>query len=219
MLLAIDTATRAVSLALHDGERVLAESTWTTANHHTIELTPAVGELLRRSGVTPRDLTALAVASGPGSYTGLRIGLSLAKGLALGATPPLALVGVPTLDIVAAAQPPLAPQLCAVAQAGRGRLNAGFYRWEDAAASWRPSADPFITEWDALLAQIDAPTLLAGEIAADARRRLAGAAAPIHVSPPALCLRRAGMLAELALTRIQAGQPADARAAAPTYLS
>lgn len=219
MLLAIDTATRAVSLALHDGARVLAESTWTTANHHTIELTPAVGELLGRSRITVRDLTGLAVALGPGSYTGLRIGLSLAKGIALGAAPPLPLIGVPTLDIVAAAQPPLAPQLCAVAQAGRGRVNAGFYTWGDDADAWQPAGDPAITTWAALIEQIDAPTLLAGEVTAEVRDTLAKANPALRVSPPALCLRRAGVLAELAWQRMRAGAPTDARAVAPTYLT
>jgi len=148
MLLAIDTATRTVSLALSDGQNILAESTWQTANHHTVELTPALHELLERVGVSPHNLTALAVTRGPGSYTGLRIGMSLAKGLALAASPPLPIVSIPTLDVTAAAQPHRADRLCAVAQAGRKRVNAGYYRWDED-EGWQADGAPFITDWAA----------------------------------------------------------------------
>ena len=81
-LLAIDTATQFISLALHDGQQMLAEQTWFSENHHTVELAPAVRMLLESARLTAADLTALAVSIGPGSYTGLRIGVALAKGIA-----------------------------------------------------------------------------------------------------------------------------------------
>lgn len=217
MLLAIDTATRSVSLALHDGSEVLAEMTWRTADHHTVELTPALHQVMARSGVGPGDLAALAVTLGPGSYTGLRIGMSLAKGIALAASPPLPLIGVPTLDVVAAAQSRRADRLCAIAQAGRRRINAGFYTWEG--AGWASAHDPFITTWDALLGQLDGLTQIAGEIDAQGAALLAGVPGKAIVSSPAASLRRAGFLAELALARLRAGEPADAAALAPVYLS
>ena len=74
MLLAIDTATRTISLALYDGQRVVAESSWLTANHHTVELTPSVAAMLDGAGIGTRDLRGVAVALGPGSFTGLQIG-------------------------------------------------------------------------------------------------------------------------------------------------
>ena len=83
MLLAIDTATRMPSLALYDGERVLAEETWRSANNHTVELAPALVRALERQRVSPSELRGIAVALGPGSFTGLLIGLGVAKGLAL----------------------------------------------------------------------------------------------------------------------------------------
>ncbi len=217
MLLAIDTATRSVSLALHDGSEVVAELTWRTADHHTVELTPALHQMMARSGVRPGDLTALAVTLGPGSYTGLRIGMSLAKGIALAISPPLPLVGVPTLDVVAAAQPRQADRLCAVAQAGRRRINAGFYTWEG--AGWVGSGAPFITTWEALLGELDGPAQFAGEIDAQGAALLADAPEKAVVSSPAASLRRAGFLAELALARLRAGEPADAATLAPVYLS
>ena len=112
MLLAIDTATRLISLALHDGQTVAAESTWQTDQYHTAELAPQAALLLRRAGVEPSQLQAMAVAIGPGSYTGLRIGLGFAKGLALAQGVPL--VGVPTLDGLMRAQPQRAERALAL---------------------------------------------------------------------------------------------------------
>src|SRR4051794_36673702 len=104
MLLAIDSATRVLSLALHDGAQLMAESTWTTSNRHTVELMPAIQQLLARVGLTPSTLTALAVSQGPGSFNGLRIGFSAAKGLSLALNIPL--IAIPSLDALAAAQSP-----------------------------------------------------------------------------------------------------------------
>src|ERR1700730_15028046 len=124
MLLAIDTATRILSLALHDGEQVRAETTWATRNQHTTELMPAIRQLLDRSQVSVTVLTILAVSHGPGSFNGLRIGVRAAKGLAMALNLPL--LAIPTLDVIAAAQPgPSASaddSLIAVVQAGRGRV-------------------------------------------------------------------------------------------------
>jgi tRNA threonylcarbamoyladenosine biosynthesis protein TsaB len=215
MILAIDTATRMIGLALHDGSQLCAESTWRTANHHTVELTPALDRMLTRVGVSTADLTALAVTLGPGSYTGLRIGMSLAKGLALAATPPLPIVGVPTLDVVAAAQPHVVDRLCAVAQAGRGRINAGFYDWAGE-AGWQSGKQPVIMSWETLVEQIDKPTQVAGEVDAAGREALAANGAAI-VANAALSLRRAGFLAELALRQLRAGASADPAVIAPVY--
>ncbi len=103
MLLAIDTATRATGVCLANGAQILAEHIWHSERYHTVELAPEVAVLLQRNHVDLNDLEAVAVASGPGSYTGLRIGMALAKGIALAQRIPL--IGVPTLDILAAAQP------------------------------------------------------------------------------------------------------------------
>ena len=102
MLLAVDTSTRAMGVALYDGARVLSEMTWISKNHHTIELAPTVEQALGHIGGGSDDLKALGVAIGPGSFTGLRIGLALAKGLALSHRLPI--VGIPTLDVVAGAR-------------------------------------------------------------------------------------------------------------------
>ena len=79
MLLAIDTSTAQVGMALYDVTQVLGEMTWSTRQHHTTELAPALSGLLNRSAVSMDMLSALAVAIGPGSFTSLRVGLSLVK--------------------------------------------------------------------------------------------------------------------------------------------
>ena len=206
MLLAIDSATHCASLALHDGHKLLAEHSWRSANRHSVELPPLVAQLLAQHNATPN---ALAVACGPGSFTGLRIGVAFAKGLA--AARDLPLVGVPTPDILAAAQPPCPGHrlLCLLA-AGRGRFIATRYRRR--AQRWHPVAEQRLLTLDELLASLAQPTLLTGELDAAARQALTRArerGAPLTLAPVANSLRRAGFLAQLALERLQGGEPAD----------
>ena len=83
MLLAVDTSTRWISIALFDGDQILAEETWRTRDHHSVELSPAINSMLNRAGSGLDKLAALGVALGPGSFTSLRIGLAVVKGIAL----------------------------------------------------------------------------------------------------------------------------------------
>jgi len=126
MLLAVDTSTAQVGLALYDGAQVIGEYAWRSSQRHTVELAPAISELLTRCGLTMEDVRALGVALGPGSFTSLRVGLSLVKGLALSLHLPL--IGIPTLDILASAQPASKLPLAVLIQAGRGRYALGWYK-------------------------------------------------------------------------------------------
>lgn len=101
MLLALDTATNAVTVALHDGSAIVAESSTEDRLRHGELLAPAIDRLLRSAGVSPVDLTRIAVGVGPGPYTGLRIGLATATTIA--AALDIEAVGVCTLDVLAAA--------------------------------------------------------------------------------------------------------------------
>ncbi len=123
MLLAVDTSTAQLGLALYDGAVVIAELTWTSRARHTVELAPALSGLLDRTGISIKDLAALGVAIGPGSFTSLRVGLAFVKGLALARHLPV--IGVPTLDTVAASMPVQDIPLAAVLQAGRGTARPG----------------------------------------------------------------------------------------------
>jgi tRNA threonylcarbamoyladenosine biosynthesis protein TsaB len=220
MLLAVDTATRLISLALHDGQTVAAESTWHTAGHHTVELAPQVALLLRRAGTDASRLKGLAVAIGPGSYTGLRIGLGFAKGLALAQSIPL--VGVSTFEALMRAQAPRRELAVAVLEAGRGRVSAARYRWNEQRRRWDLFAAARVLDWPALAASIEQPTYVCGEIDAHGaealrertRRGLAFLATPAHN------LRRAGFLAEIGWERLRApAEAADAVANAASRLA
>lgn len=83
LLLAIDTATTAISIALHDGRRVLAEATTLDARGHAEHLAPGVSRVLEEAGAAPGDLTDVACGLGPGPFTGLRVGIVTARTLAL----------------------------------------------------------------------------------------------------------------------------------------
>ena len=215
MILAIDTATRWAGLALHDGTAVIAEHGWRCLNNHTIELPPAIDEMLNRIGIEPADLSGIAVAQGPGSYTGLRVGMALAKGLALANGLPL--IGVPTLDIAATSFGQRAGQLVIVIEAGRKRISAAGYTWHGR-AGWTCQWGPDNSTWDELLAQIDEPTTFAGEITPEAAKKIRAAGSHFQTALPARSIRRAGHLAELGWQRLRAGKADDSAALAPVYL-
>ena len=206
MLLAIDSATQRISLALHDGHEVLAEHSWRSVNRHSAELPPMVERLLAQNG---QELDALAVACGPGSFTGLRIGVAFAKGLA--AARGLPLVGIRTPDILAAAQPPCPGHaLLVLLAAGRGRVIAARYRC--CAAGWQTEDDEQLLTLDELIATLSAPTVIAGELDAAGHARLSRAqqaGAPLQIAAAALSLRRAGFLAQLALERLRGADAQD----------
>jgi tRNA threonylcarbamoyladenosine biosynthesis protein TsaB len=214
MLLAIDSATRTLSIALHDGQEIIAESTWNTANRHTVELSPAIKYLLERSQRTTEDLSILAVSQGPGSFNGLRIGFSVAKGLAMALNIPL--LAIPTLDIIAAAQPSFEGILIAVLQAGRGRVCAGSYDWRGSA--WVGRNDVRIVPWEQVLESIVGATLITGEIDPAGRTAIERSGKRVQLAAPAFALRRAGFLAELAWARWRANPVGDPETVSPLYL-
>jgi len=214
MLLAVDTSTRMVGVALYDGIRVLAEAVWVSRNHHTVELAPAVTDLISKVGARPKDLCAVGVAIGPGSFTGLRIGLALAKGLCFSQRVPI--LGIPTLDVLAAAQPISDRRLAAVIQAGRRRLAIGWYQAGE--ENWVPTGQLDNLTLDDFVDQIQQPTLVCGELNQDARQRLGRKYKNVALASPAQSLRRSGVLAELAWNRWQAGKVDDPATLKPIYL-
>lgn len=233
MLLAIDTSTRYISLALHNGRQVLAESTWQAAERHTVELAPRIAGMLSMGGVTSAsELTGLAVALGPGTFTGLRVGLALAKGLALAG--PVPLVGVPSLDVSAAAQarlPGEKARLVAVLSAGRGRLFAAVYRWRGGKGAgrddealplserWECVSPPRIFTWEDLVTSVEGePLVFCGEIDVAGAQQVKKLGRRGRVVLAAQSLRRAAYLAEMALERLARGERDDPAALVPLYL-
>jgi tRNA threonylcarbamoyladenosine biosynthesis protein TsaB len=215
MLLAIDTASRLLSIALYDGQQILAEQSWYTANQHSVELPPAIHQLMGRTGIAASQLKALAVAQGPGSFTGLRIGIGVAKGLAMALNIPL--IPVMTLDIVAAGTPFFDGALVCSVQAGRGRVNFASYQW--LSDEWRLVGDMHNGTWADAIAQIDdGPTRVNGEIDSTGEATLLKSGKPIQLLPPVYRMRRAGFLAQKAWTQFQLGGLLNPAEVMPIYL-
>lgn len=214
MLLAIDTSTQKIGLALYDGVQVLHEAVWPSPNHHTVELAPAIESALRGAGLSVAKIEAVCIALGPGSFTGLRIGMAVAKGLVLARNIPL--IGIPTLDALAAAQPVQDIPLAAILEAGRARLAVGWYRSKDGA--WRAKKKAEVFTPQELSKRIRKPTLICGELSEENRRLLGRKRKNAVLVSPAQSNRRPGFLAELGWQRWQAGEVDDPATLAPTYL-
>ncbi len=215
-VLAIDTATELASVALYDCQNgPIAESTWRTTMNHTVELMPTIVQMLERQGLTPEQLDGLSVALGPGSFTGLRIGLSVAKGFCLSLGMPI--VGIPTLDVVAYAHYGQNLPICAIIQAGRGRMCMAFYKRLE--SGWQRLTDYRLATIDELSNEVESPTLFCGEIDGSLTEVLqAHLGQRAIVASPASSLRRASHLAELGCHRLQSGNVDDLITLEPLYL-
>jgi len=213
-LLAIDSSTHVGGLALYDGNRVLYECVWSRPDTRGADLAPGIQSAFKHTGLTAKDLTVIGIAIGPGSFTGLRTSLALAKGMVLAHG--LGLVSVPTLDIIAASQPIQEKPLAAVLQAGRGRLAVGWYR--EKKGRWIPDGKSALMTTDELESAIKKPTILCGELYEEERQILGRKYKNAEIASPAQCVRRPALLAELAWTRWQAGETEDIRGLAPMYL-
>ncbi len=217
MLLALDTATRTSGLALYDQAKglILGEEVWRTAGNHTVELMPRVVRLMEQQGVSPSALDGIAVSLGPGSFTGLRVGLGVGKGLALAHRLPL--VGIPTLAVTARPHMTQNLPIWAVLQAGRGRISAANYVRRR--ARWHQQGPYYLSTWDKLCAEIEPASLLCGEIDAgdiDLIRDHLGL--DVTIATPAASLRRASYLAEMGWERLARGDYDEASSLAPIYL-
>jgi tRNA threonylcarbamoyladenosine biosynthesis protein TsaB len=215
LLLALDTASAMIGYAIADGGRLLAEAAWHGQRQGTATLLAEVLRSLEAMGYSQDDLGAVAVATGPGSFSGLRVGMGVAKGLALGLDIPI--VGVPTLAITAEPFGYAGFPVCALVAAGRGRFAYAIYEAHGGALRETfPATHGTATEIAALLASY--PTIIVcGEL-----DRAAGeieAAAPGAIVPPiGVRERRPGALAALASRRILAGDVDDLVSLEPIYL-
>jgi tRNA threonylcarbamoyladenosine biosynthesis protein TsaB len=210
VLLALDTSTSTASVALFDGQRVLSETTWLAGREHSTRLLVEVEIALERVGTRVDDLTGLVVAHGPGSFTGVRVALSVAKGMAAGLGIPA--WGINSLDVVALAAEPADVPVRAVIEAGRGRYATALY------SHGHPVGDARLADLDQLLDLIAQPTLIVGEVRPADRPSL-HAHQHARLAPIAASVRRAAFLAELGWRRRESGTPGDARALDAVYVT
>lgn len=229
MLLAIDTSTDLASVALWSDGTVRAEQTWRSARNHTRELMPAVDALLRHAveplrrsevALDPAAIVdAVAVAIGPGSYSGLRVGVSAAKGLALALDRPL--VGISTLAVQAYGCFVAAGPVWAVLPGGGRELAVAGYRRH--ADRWLELVPPRLATADQLLDELARPVeaipTVCGELPPALEALIRGRLRDrVIIAPAALRARRAGWLAALAADRLARGERDDIARLEPIYL-
>ncbi len=213
MLLAIDTSTNDSGVALYDGQTVLAECAWFSGRRHAEQVLPVIDLLLRHLDATAGDLTAVGVALGPGSWSGLRVGMSLAKSLVIARDLPL--IGVPTLDVLAFPHRHGALLVVPMVRLGRDRYGATVYR---RTSEWGPVSEARNLALEELPLLTDAG-LFCGDVDEAARALLMerlGDSASFAVSSDNV--RRPAALAELAWMRWRAGQIDDLVGLEPVYL-
>ncbi|WP_046176610.1 tRNA (adenosine(37)-N6)-threonylcarbamoyltransferase complex dimerization subunit type 1 TsaB [Domibacillus indicus] len=124
--LAIDTSTYALSIGLADGEILLAEQVTNVKKNHSVRVMPAIESLMKEVDLGPADLEKIVVANGPGSYTGVRIGVTIAK--TLGWTLNIPVAAVSSLAALAASAPVTGGLVCPIFDARRGQVFTGLYR-------------------------------------------------------------------------------------------
>ncbi|HIE17174.1 MAG TPA: tRNA (adenosine(37)-N6)-threonylcarbamoyltransferase complex dimerization subunit type 1 TsaB [Dehalococcoidia bacterium] len=212
--LSIDTSTDFSSIALSQQGRTLAELTWYSRQSHTVELVPNIKELLNRSRLSPRSLSVIFVAKGPGSFNGLRVGMSIAKGLAFALNIPL--VGVSTLEIEAYPFAFTGLPVCPIHNAGRGEIATAVYRQN---GGWQCLIEEHITTVDALCQRTRDRTLFCGEIPAPVIEQLQQRLGEFAMIPGAEArLRHASYLAALGWQRLSQGKQDNPAALQPLYL-
>lgn len=215
MLLAMDTSTNTASLALVEDSQVLAELTWCCGQNHTVELLPQLIHLLNQTKLTLQSISGVIVARGPGSFNGLRVGVSTAKGLAFSLGVPI--VGIGTLEVAAYPHAETGLPICPIFNAGRGEIATATYQKKY--HKWRQLAAEHITTVKALCSQISTKTIFCGEfipfIATQLKEQLKQRAI---IPSPATRLRRAGFLAELGQQQLEAGNYDSLTTLQPLYL-
>lgn len=214
MILALDTSTQWMGIAIHQDAQILYEKVWRTNRRHTVELVPAIQNALNECSLQVSDLQAVAVALGPGSFTSLRIGLAVAKGLSLSLHIPV--IGIPTLDITAACQPVQDKPMMAVLKAGRNRLAVCNYQAVE--GNWTADGEIYAASAQELEEKITVPTLVCGEINEEDRHTLQRKWRNAIIADPAGNIRRPAKLAVLAAEKLAAGQSDDVVSLSPIYL-
>lgn len=211
MILAINSSTRYAGVALADDRRVVSSRCWYSTVNHTAELMPAVDQTLQSAGIAPGDLEGIAVALGPGGFSALRVGVSVAKGLALASRKPL--VGVGTLDLEAFPFLDSGLPVCALLDAGRGEVASAHF-----GPDGRRRREDTVCPPEELLDSITEPTLFCGEGVVPwtglIKERLGPKGVVAHPAPAI----RLWSLVDLGRQRLEAGEPSDLVTLQPYYL-
>ena len=214
MWLAIETSTKQMGVAVVDGERLLSSYELLADYPHAVELPDAVKRVLKAAGITLDQLSGIAVDIGPGSFTGLRIGLAFAKALLYGRKTRLA--GVPSMDVLAANLPFHSGLICVLLDARQKNVYGALYRVQGGEAARQ--GEIYLGPPDEFLARIKEPAVVLGDGAAIYREAVLKRCPAAQFAAPELWLPRAAILARLGQARAAAGQVDDPATLVPLYL-
>jgi tRNA threonylcarbamoyl adenosine modification protein YeaZ len=215
VLVAIDTSTDIASLALIKDGVTLAELTWRSGQNHSTQLLPNLAYLLKLVGLDTSALTGIIVAKGPGSFNGLRVGISAAKGLAFSLDIPI--VGVSSLEVEAYEYSVTGLPVCPVFNAGRNEIATALYQKQT--AGWKQLRGENITTVEQLCVETKERTLFCGEyLPAISSQLVSRLAEKAVIVSPTTDLRRGSYLAELGMLKITAGEIDNVATLQPVYL-
>ena len=216
-LLAFESSAKAASTALLSDGALLAEYTQNSGQTHSRTLMEMAKDMLTNCGLAPQDIDAVAVAAGPGSFTGVRIGMACAKGFAWGRQLPL--YGVSTLEAMVRGAAYADGIWCACMDARKQQIYNAVFAMERGVLR-RVTEDRALAIFELAqeLAGEKAPIWLVGDGAKLTAETLAGSGLPLHLLPEQLRQQHASGVALCAMARIEAGDPGDAAALTPNYL-
>jgi tRNA threonylcarbamoyladenosine biosynthesis protein TsaB len=215
VLLAIDTSTPIGSVALRSHQGVAGLITVSVQTTHSEGLMPAIDTLLQHTHTESSDIEAVACVTGPGSYTGLRIGIATAQGIALANN--ATCVGIPAFDVLARALPYARYPLCPLMPARKGWVYARMYRWDEIGP--RPISEEMNVQPDELVKDVHEPTLFYGPGFPAVREMLQEILQEELIAcPPVHDLPRADLLTELAARELEQGHGIDPSLLQPHYL-
>ena len=215
-ILALESSAVSASAALCEDEALLAETFQNSGLTHSQTLLPMAEQLLRSSGLTLNELDLIAVAHGPGSFTGLRIGVAAAKGLAWAAQLPCA--GCSTLESMAWSLAAFPGEVCAAMDARRKQVYNARFR-TDGQRPHRLTPDRAIALEDLVeeLKGTSVPQLVVGDGAALCYNALTEAGIPARMAPPNLRYQSAWGVARMALELARTGQTVSPNDLVPVY--
>jgi len=217
LILAFETTAKAGSVALLEDGKLLAESYQNTGLTHSQTLMVMAEDMLKAAGKTVSDLTAVAVAEGPGSFTGVRIGVAAAKGLAWGGELPC--YGVSTLEAMAETLGIWEGYVCPCMDARRSQVyNALFYVNRGEIQRIREDRAIALSDLAEELKTLDGPIFLVGDGSNLTHRTLSGEIPELILPPEHRLHQRASGVALAAAKKIAAGEPGDGNALTPNYL-
>ncbi len=214
MELVIDTSSSTVSVALSSQGRTLASLTWQTIQNHTVELLPNLVYLLQQERVELSAIEAIVVAKGPGSFNGLRVGISIAKGLTYALN--IRLLSINTLEAEAYPFAFLGLFLRPIHKAGREEIVTALYQQKD--NEWQCLEAENLTTVGTLCRRIKQKTLFCGEIPAEIVSEIQKNLGVRAIISQSNCLSRASSLALLGWRKLSIGEQDDPVTLQPLYL-